>query len=117
MSRHWSGVEVGDYFELVLEFDPTIYSESEVIVPFHRNEPAGLSTCMLDGFEFTAKSIYADSAFHIRKAIRERVAPPLREVAGASATGKKFTDAPLTSFFATLLPKPKQARTSSVETM
>ena len=33
MSRHWSGVEMGHYFELTIEFDPEIYSESSVVVP------------------------------------------------------------------------------------
>ena len=70
MSRHWSGVEMGHYFELTIEFDPEIYSESSVVVPFFRSEPSGLSTCMMEGVEFEAKSIPADSAYHIRKAIR-----------------------------------------------
>ena len=62
MSKHWSGVEMGHYFEVVInDYDPNIHTESSVTVPFYRSEPAGLSTCMLEAVEFTVKSVAADS--------------------------------------------------------
>ena len=81
MSPHWSGVSPGHFFELVVEFDPELFSESSVVVPFQRSETTGLSMCMLEGLDFEAKSISADSAYHVTKAIRTRVAPPLRVTA------------------------------------
>ena len=49
MSKHWSGVEMGHYFEVVInDYDPNIFTETSVTVPFYGSEPAGLSTCMLE---------------------------------------------------------------------
>ena len=57
-------------------------------VPFYRSEPEGLSTCLLEELEFQVKSPPGDSAYHITKAIKARVAPPLRAVAESLAYGK-----------------------------
>ena len=101
MARHWSGVGFGEYFELTLEYDPAVYSESSVSVPFQRSEPHGLSCCMLPGLSLTAKSMSADSSWHLTKALRSKVAPRLL---GATET-KKLHSSSMTSFF-TALPKP-----------
>ena len=69
MSKHWSGVEMGHYFEVVInDYDPNIHTESSVTVPFYRSEPVGLSTCMLEAVEFTVKSVAADSSYHVNAA-------------------------------------------------
>ena len=64
MDRHWSGVAIGDYFALTIEYDPAVYSQSSVSVPFHRSQPHGLSCCMLETVALTAKSAASDSAGH-----------------------------------------------------
>ena len=61
MSSHWSGVEIGEYFELVLEFDPTVYCKAEVTVSFYRAPPDGLATCMHPGCDFAVKSRASDT--------------------------------------------------------
>ena len=95
---HWSDVEPGHYFELVIDYDPSIYLESSVTIPFFRSEPEGLSTCMLEGLEFKVKSVAADSCYHITKSLSARVAPPLRTVEESPGSDKKLSDAPLTTF-------------------
>ena len=42
-NKHWSRVELGACFDLVLEFDPLVYVQAEVVVPFWRRLPDGLS--------------------------------------------------------------------------
>ena len=111
MSKHWSGVEMGHYFEVVInDYDPNIHTESSVTVPFYRSEPVGLSTCMLEAVEFTVKSVAADSSYHVTKAIRNRVAPPLKRVPEAPGSCKKFSCVPMTSFFSALPSIPKPAK-------
>ena len=99
MSSHWSGVELGHYFDLVIDYDPSIYSESSVLIPFLHSELDGLSTCMLEGLEYKVKSVAADSCYHITKSLRARVAPPLRTVKESPGSDKKLHAPALTTFF------------------
>ena len=77
MSSHWSGVEIGEYFELVIEFDPTVYCEAEVTVSFYRAPPDGLATCMHPACNFAVKSRASDSEYHTERVVRPKVAPAL----------------------------------------
>ena len=77
MDGHWSGVDVGGYFELDFEFDAMVYSQDMVSVPFQRSQPHGLSMCMRPDFDYSVKSAAGDSKYHILKALRPKVAPPL----------------------------------------
>ena len=52
MSRHWSGVEPGHYFDdchRLRHLALSTYSESSVSVPFYRSEPEGLSHLLARG--------------------------------------------------------------------
>ena len=64
MSPHWSGVEFGQYFELTVAYDPELYTEASVQVPFYLNESTGLSICMLEAVDFGAKSIAVPARVH-----------------------------------------------------
>ena len=75
MASHWSGAEVGEYFDVTIKYDPLIYSESEVVVPFCRAGPMGLPSCMLEDVDFNVKSSAGDSRYHIELHVRKRVEP------------------------------------------
>ena len=77
MPRHWSGVEVGEYFHLDFQFDPSVYCESVVNVPFMRSAPHGYPVCMVTEVEYAVQSRAGDSAYHVRLALTSKVAPPL----------------------------------------
>ena len=49
MAAHWSGVDIGEYFDVTIPYDPMLYSQSEVVVPFIRSSPMGFPNCMLGG--------------------------------------------------------------------
>ena len=49
MGLHWSGVEIGEYFELTFLYDDALYTQASVVVPFQRNPSSGPPTCMIDG--------------------------------------------------------------------
>ena len=46
MTTHWSEVDIGEYFDVVVTYDPTIYSAAEVRVPFYRTLPDGYAQCL-----------------------------------------------------------------------
>ena len=99
--RHWSGVEKGSSFELAIAYDPAVYSQAQVLVPFLRTLPDGLSSCT--SMDYTANGQAGDSKYHISKAIRARCAPPL---IGARPLKKQkvFVAKSMTSFF---VPQPR----------
>ena len=78
MAPHWSGVEVGEYFDFTITYDAAVYCEETVVIPFQRREADGLPTCLREGIDFTVKSVNGDSAYHIQKALRCNLqgAPP-----------------------------------------
>ena len=46
MSKHWSGVEMGHYFEVVInDYDPNIYTETSVTVPFYGSIAVSRQAC------------------------------------------------------------------------
>ena len=104
MDRHWSGVAIGEYFALTIEYNPAVYSQSSVSVPFHRSQPHGLSCCMLETVALTAKSAASDSAYHLTRALKATVAPTLL----GAPERKRLHSTPLTSFFSAV-PKPAPA--------
>ena len=102
MSLHWSGVGIGEYFDLTITFDSELYCVDHVDIPMQRREPDGLSTCMLEAVPYIVKSQASDSAYHIRKAlVCQKVTPALKS---APKKRKAMGDSHMTSFFA-VLPK------------
>ena len=100
--QHWSGVDRGVAFELVIDFDAAIYSQAQVVVPFHRRLADGLSCC--EELGYTANGQAGDSKYHITKAIRARVAPP-RIGERPKKQPKLYVATSMTNFFA-VQPKP-----------
>ena len=70
MSQHWSGVVVGEYFDIIFAYDGALFVQSEVVVPFCRSPPDGFPSCMLPEVTYAVKSIASDSEYHVRKALR-----------------------------------------------
>ena len=104
MSSRWSGVEIGEYFELVLEFDPTVYCEAEVTVSFYRAPPDGLATCMHPACNFAVKSRASDSEYHTERVVRPKVV-----LQRSSKTRKRRSQPKVVWVHDKLLPRAAQA--------
>ena len=109
MGPHWSGVEVGEYFDLTFSYDAALYIEASVVVPFQRHPSSGLPTCMMEGIDFRVKATSGDSEYHIRRALVAKVEPLRR---GARKKKKTLADGSMRSFFNATPAPPKPALSS-----
>ena len=78
MVHHWSGVDVGEYFDLTFEYNEARYSQARVLVPFQRCPTTGFPKCMLEGIDFQVKNVPSDSEWHVRRSLHMKVEPPLK---------------------------------------
>ena len=95
MVHHWSGVDVGEYFDLTFEYNEARYSQARVLVPFQRCPTTGFPKCMLEGIDFQVKNVPSDSEWHVRRSLHMKVEPPLK---GAKRQ-KALKDSSMRSFF------------------